>query len=48
MPIVTLSKSIRSAAFGAWTTGPPMPDWVCACGPRCMGVIGARAAATWA
>src|ERR1019366_10137894 len=48
IPIVTLSKSMRSAAFGAWTTaGPLRLEGVMAWGPRWSGAIGARVTATW-
>jgi len=36
MPIVTLSKSIRRAAFGAWIGAKACGAAVMACGPRWM------------
>src|SRR5207237_1500895 len=38
MPIVTLSKSMSRAAFGAWWEL-ASADWDIACGPRCIGAI---------
>ena len=43
MPIVTLSKSMRSAAFGAWAAAPALAVGDVACGPRWMGAMCARA-----
>src|SRR5687768_17690322 len=45
IPIVTLSKSMRRAALGAWAEKVAWigaADIVCACGPRWMGVAAAR------
>src|SRR5205814_3369936 len=40
MPIVTLSKSMSSAALGAWWTWLLNDDaWETACGPRWIGAI---------
>src|SRR5450756_2488128 len=49
MPIVTLSKSMSSAALGAWS-GLACAEAVIACGPRCTGALacGPRCTgATW-
>src|SRR6476619_546606 len=39
MPIVTLSKSMSSAAFGAWCPTFPSDAGFIACGPRWIGAI---------
>ncbi len=43
MPMVTLSKSMSSAAFGAWKGMPRV--WVAACGPRCTSALEERGVA---
>src|SRR3982750_3721477 len=45
IPIVTLSKSMRRAAFGAWWMALPNIPCVTACGPRWRGATGPRCVA---